>query len=62
MTRDAGEIQDKARDFSVDQGLIDENLRLLVAERMRLHFGRVRMYQRMQERTLTERARCGMLE
>jgi hypothetical protein len=58
MIRDAGEIRDQARDFGVDLGLIDENLRLPVAERLRRHFERVRMYQRMQERTLTERERA----
>lgn len=40
--------------------MIDGNLRLPVAERMRRHFERVRMYQRMQERTLTERERAAL--
>ena len=60
MTRDVVEIHDEGRDFGVDLGLIDGNLRLPVAERMRRHFERVRMYQRMQERTLTERERAAL--
>lgn len=62
MTREAGEIHDEGRDFGVDLGLIDENLRLPVAERMRRHFERVRMYQRMQERTLTQRELAALRE
>jgi hypothetical protein len=51
-------MQDQARDFGVDSALIDANLRLSVEERMRRHFERARMYQRMQARTLTERERA----
>jgi hypothetical protein len=60
MIADAGEIRDEPDDFGVDTGLIDENLRLPVEERMRRHFDRVRMYQRMQARTLTERERAAL--
>jgi len=47
MQRGGSEMQDQARDFGVDPALIDANLRLPVEERMRRHFERVRMYQRM---------------
>ncbi len=60
MTRGASEIRDEARDFGVDIRLIDENLRLPIEERMRLHFERARMYQRMQARTLTECERAAL--
>lgn len=60
MTRDVGEIHDQGRDFGVDLGLIDGNLRLTVAERMRRHFERVRMYHRIQQRTLSERERAAL--
>ena len=60
MTRGAGETDNEARNFGVDTGLIDSNLRLPVEERMRRSFERVRMYQRIQARTLTERERAAL--
>jgi hypothetical protein len=62
MTRGVHETGHLASDFGVDPGLIEANLRLPVAERMRRHFERVRMYQRMQARTLTERERAVLRE
>ncbi|MBT8468093.1 MAG: hypothetical protein HKN10_01890 [Myxococcales bacterium] len=58
MTRSAD--QDQVADFGVDTGLIDANLRLSVEERMRRHFERVRMYQRMQARTLSASERASL--
>ena len=60
MTRGVRETHYQAADFGVDTGLIDINLRLAVAERMRRHFERARMYQRMQARTLTEREQAAL--
>ena len=54
------EIREQLTDFGVDLGLIDERLRLPVAERMRRHFERVRMYQRMQARTLSAAERAAL--
>lgn len=60
MDQAGNQTQDQARDFGVDRSLIDANLRLPVEERMQRHFERVRMYQRMQARTLTERERAAL--
>ena len=60
MTRGAEEIRDQFTAFGVDLGLIDENLRLPVEERMRRHFERARMYQRMQARTLSASERASL--
>lgn len=60
MTQGADEIREQVTAFGVDVGLIDESLRLSVEERMRRHFERVRMYQRMQIRTLSERERAAL--
>jgi hypothetical protein len=60
MARGANEVQDQRADFGVDTSLIDSNLRLPVEERMRRHFERVRMYQRMQERTLSSSERASL--
>jgi hypothetical protein len=60
MTRGADEIQDQVTAFGVDLDLIDKSLRLPVEERMRLHFERVRMYQRMQARTLSPSERVSL--
>ena len=53
MARRANEVQGRIVDFGVDTGLIDSNHRLPVEERMRRHNERVRMYQRMKQRTLS---------
>lgn len=50
----------RAEEFGVDLPLIDATLRLSTEERMRRHFERVRMYQRMQTRTLSERERAAL--
>jgi hypothetical protein len=60
MARRANEVRGRIVDFGVDTGLIDSNLRLPVEERMRRHFERVRMYQRMQERTLSSSERASL--
>ncbi len=60
MTRGADQVRDQVADFGVDTRLIEENLRLSVEERMRRHFERVRMYQRMQARTLSEGERASL--
>ncbi len=60
MIKRADQLGDQICDFGVDTGLIDANLRLSVEERMRRHFERVRMYQRMQARTLSEVERASL--
>lgn len=60
MTRGTDQVEDQVADFGVDTGLIDANLRLSVEDRMRRHFERVRMYQRMQARTLSEGERASL--
>ena len=60
MARRTSEDHDQTADFGVDPSLIDSNLRLPVEERMRRHFERVRMYQRMQARTLSTGERASL--